>query len=636
MGEVLARRGPDGFGEWVGDSAALGHRMLYATPESLKEKQPLSDESGEIYLTLDARLDNREELRSLLTPAGYVLRDDTDAEIVLRAYQNWGEDCPARLLGDFAFSIWDRRKRQLFCARDALGLKPFFYHFDGHTFLFASEMQALFRYNGLSRKPNLGLIGLYIAEYFLEREETLYEGILSLPAAHSLIVREGRLEKRQYWDVDPEHSIRYRTDAEYAEHFQELLTDAVRCRLRSNGPVMSSLSGGLDSSTIVCVAHKLIQEGKTPNRGFETFSNVFPGLPCDESDWIEEVIRYTGIKSTLIPYREDSPALALEHTAEYIDAFYEPMTYDAAPFYSEFRGRGITSVLDGIGGDELFTTGLWDLTDLFRGARWLTLWIRLRIAAKMFSEPPSGLFFDFCVRPLVPKPIKTLLRSMVKRRHHPNEELFPPEFLSSHGIYDRIQRGVRVPKFPTVTQQKIYENFFYSWNPLVALHTTELFTSRFSAEMRRPFMDRRLLGFTLAIPHDQRVRGVWTKTLLRQAMAGILPDRILRRPEKTEYSAAMDLQLRGAQAEKVRCLFQDPMLAAIGVVDRNQVRCLLGRYQSGLQEYATGIVELLVNLELWLRAALAQPVRREEIAHAGCSQLSRNRPDPFPQTLFQA
>lgn len=138
MTDIIGHRGPDGAGYWLDGPVGLGHRMLHPTPESLRETQPLLDETGNLCLTLDGRVDNREELRTALEDKGTKLRTDTDAELVLQAYECWGEECPKKIIGDFVFVIWDGRMRQLFCARDPLGVKPFYYYTDGRTFLYGS------------------------------------------------------------------------------------------------------------------------------------------------------------------------------------------------------------------------------------------------------------------------------------------------------------------------------------------------------------------------------------------------------------------------------------------------------------------------------------------------------------------
>jgi len=282
MTDALSHRGPDGAGHWLNGSVALGHRMLRTTPEALHEEQPLTDASGQFTIVLDGRVDNRQELRQALAVRGITLRSDTDAELVLTAYICWGEDCPKKILGDFAFAVWDALEQRLLCARDQIGIKPFYYYRDSLSFVFASEMQALFADLAISRRPNVPLIGIFLTNRYSHNEETLYEHVNRLPAGHLLVVEPGTIRQRRYWDIDPAHTIRYRNDNDYAEHFLYLAREAVGCRLRSSSPVAAMLSGGLDSTSVVSIAQCLYQDGTAPFTGFEALSIIFDGFRCDE------------------------------------------------------------------------------------------------------------------------------------------------------------------------------------------------------------------------------------------------------------------------------------------------------------------------------------------------------------------
>ena len=202
-----------------------------------------------------------------------------------------GTECPARIIGDFSFVIWDKRQEQLFCVRDAVGNKPFVYFLDGRKFLWASELHQLLEDPAVSREPNEGMIGEYLAVNITHSEETLYKGILRLPPAHSLLVKAGRVVKHRYWEVDFGKELQYRRDDDYAEHFKEVFSEAVRCCLRSHRPIGAYLSGGLDSSSVVCMAQTIYEQGLAVDRGFETFSMLYPGLSCDESGSFARLLR---------------------------------------------------------------------------------------------------------------------------------------------------------------------------------------------------------------------------------------------------------------------------------------------------------------------------------------------------------
>ena len=190
MTGILAHRGPDGEGQWVSWPIGLGHRLLFTTPESLNEKQPVTDERGECWLVWDGRLDNREELIATLKAEGRLLGEQTDPELVLGAYGHWGTECLTRIIGEFAFALWDGRTRSLFCARDPIGVKPFYYHWDGRQLVFGSEVKALFKDPAIVKRPNEAMIADYLLMGFRDPEATFFEGIKQLRPAHFLCLGE--------------------------------------------------------------------------------------------------------------------------------------------------------------------------------------------------------------------------------------------------------------------------------------------------------------------------------------------------------------------------------------------------------------------------------------------------------------
>ena len=264
MVDVIVHRGPDGYGVWNEGPIGLGHRMLWTTPESRQEKLPLVKESGDLAITADARIDNRDEVLSQVGLSGFPRDGINDSALILGAYQKWGERCVEHLLGDFAFAIWDKRRQVLFCARDHFGVKPFIYYSCGSLFAFASEIKALLCLPYVPRQLDEMSVGEYLTSTFDDTARTFYKDIHRLPPAHSVTVSKEGTRLREYWSLDPSREIRLAGDQEYAEAFRERFTEAVRCRLRSAFPVGSLLSGGLDSSAVTCVARDLLTERGEP------------------------------------------------------------------------------------------------------------------------------------------------------------------------------------------------------------------------------------------------------------------------------------------------------------------------------------------------------------------------------------
>ncbi len=345
MLDVMADRGPGGIGTWSAGPVTLGCGALAFTPESVGEVQPLPNGDGTLHLVADARIDNRDELGAALGVPLAQRATLGDAQWILRAYEAWGEECADRLEGDFAFVVWDQARQRLFGARDGLGIKPFFYTSTrrGRTFRFASEPRPLVGGpDGVPSAPNLELMARYVLNRFGDPEATLYEGVHRLPGGHTITVDGVGLRVTRYWAPDPE--VRHDGGGEdCAEQFLELFGQAVAARCRTVGPVGVYLSGGLDSSSIVCAA----------KRDVATLSLVFDGLACDERAYIEAVVGESGVTPTYVPYAEHRDALDFGQVDNYRDVMYGVTQYATSPLAQAAQARGVRTVLSGIGGDDI-------------------------------------------------------------------------------------------------------------------------------------------------------------------------------------------------------------------------------------------------------------------------------------------
>lgn len=534
MSEAIAHRGQDGSGIWAKGSVGFGHRLFQTTPESLQEflkgAQPLTNENGSLCLTLDGRIDNRNDLKSDLLARGHSLRAATDAELVLRAYECWGEDCAARLIGDFAFAIWDEDRRQLFCARDFIGIKPFYYFSDGRSFLFSSELHALFEFAEVPALINEGMVGEYLSVNICSRDETLFAQIKRLPPAHCLTVESGKLNLRRYWDVDPAKQIRYRRDEDYGEHFLQLFREAVKCRMRVHGGIAADLSGGLDSSSIVSVAQLLIKSGEVAGNGFEAFSKVFPGEAYDESEYIRAVVEKCNVASTLIPPSRMPTERFTEHARRYRDFPGYPNGGIVDPIWDLARQKGCRVNLSGVGGDDVFTVSQQHFSVTLRQGRFLKAWQDLRLAVEgqvVSSIPPARLYVRAAIRRLFAN-----RRAKIARQ---TDEALPewinPDFARRIELADRLRQNSSALQFADADQESLYGVVFDSWI-LHNLEVDERVATLYGLEQRQPFRDRRIVEFCCAIPAEQRERNCLTRIALRTAMRGILPESVRRRRTK--------------------------------------------------------------------------------------------------------
>jgi asparagine synthase (glutamine-hydrolysing) len=609
---VIAHRGPDAEGHWVSGPVGLGHRMLQTTPESLHERQPLSDETGHLCLVLDGRVDNREELREGLEARGARLRDDTDAELVLWSYQIWGEECPANIIGDFAFAIWDGRKRQLFCARDFLGLKSFYYYSDSRTFIFGSELHQLFEDERTPREPNEGMIGEYLACNLVNNEETLYKNIYRLPASHSLVIQSAKVYQERYWDVDPKKSVRYRRDEEYAAQFLSLFKETVRCRLRSNGPVGVELSGGLDSSSVVGLVHLLNrEEGLAEN--FESFSMFFPGLVCDESQYIQEAVQRWNLKSNVLNAGKLKATDFTDEVSRYKDFPQYPNGVLFYPLLSLAREKGIRVMLNGGGGDDCLTGSFYHYADLLRRFR-LGRFFRQVYHDQQFNKDsgvpavifPSRAVLRVGLWPLVPRYMRRFIDRLLKRDKAP--EWIDTRFARRIHLTERTGRRYLIRRFPSFAQEDIYKNITSGW----MYQSTDLGNrceSWFGLENRSPFLDRRLVELALALPEEQRWRMGQTKYILRQAMKGILPESIRLRTTKADFSYIFAEVFKLFEEGR---LFDSSAIESMGWIDVNRVNQIKKMTLEAYTESDTAYIShtwklwMILGIELWLNAVFAK------------------------------
>jgi asparagine synthase (glutamine-hydrolysing) len=608
MTDVIAHRGPDGVRHWIDGAVGLGHRRFHTTPESVHEDQPLLDETGNLCLILDGRVDNREELITTLETKGAKLRTDTDAEIILRAYQCWGEECPQKIVGDFAFVVWDKRNQQLFCARDPLGIKPFYYHRDGDRFLCGSELHQLLVDSNVRREPNEGMIGEYLAEAITDNEETLFRGIFRLPPAHCLLVRPGSFRKHRFWDIEPTKEIRYRTDAEYSEHFSAIFKEAVRCRLRSHGRVGAELSGGLDSSSVVGMIQAVRREQELAD-GFETFSMAFPGLACDEIPYIEDVVRMWGIKSNVV-YPDNSEVSAYaEEVRRYQDFPPFPNGVLGYSLMEQARSRGFRVLLTGAGGDEWLTGSYYHYADFLRQRKLLTLLRQIRYDRQFGYDAgvPSIIFPHLALLrvgflPLVPKPARRALKWVLRRDSAP--PWINAQFARRANLMARIRKKSNEKvrrQFATFAQRDIYDNLTFGWLAQ-GNESGNHAECWFGVEKRAPFFDRRLIEFALALPEEQRWRCDQPKFVLRQAMKGLVPEKIRQRFTKADFSHAFADAFLSLGGER---LFDSLTIANLGWINESQVRAMYRKMMHGYSQGDVGYVSyvwrlwMIVGINLW-------------------------------------
>lgn len=542
MAAPLGRRGPDATRHWARGPVALGHALLATTPEALHERLPLVHEGSGCVVTADVRLDNREELIAALglPPPGRVPGDGEagppprgrvvgDGELILRAYLAWGEDCPARLLGDFAFAIWDPRARRLFAARDQMGMRQLAYaHLPGRLLAFATEPRAVLEAPGVPRDLDEGRIADAVESYLemVDRESTFYAAVRRLPPAHVLVAGDGEVAVRRYWSLEPGPLLELGGDEAYEEAFRDVFAQAVRCRLRSAGPVGSMLSGGMDSGSVAAVASRLMAEaGRGP---LPTFS-VVDADPGDdpETRGVRATAAMLGTTPHLVGLGDLSGwtadlAAALGGAAEPFDALMDV----PRAAYLAARRAGVRVVLDGVAGDTVLAEGD-HLRRLARSGRWLQVWREAVGEERQWLGRRSRwrLLLGAARGAVVPDPLRRLRRRLPwPGDGRPGEgRLLQPDFARRVDLAGRVARFRRHQPPGWGPNQAWRAAVVGGVALLVGRERYDRTASRFAVEPRDPFMDLRVIGFCLRCPSAQMLRDGWQKHLLRRAMERELP-----------------------------------------------------------------------------------------------------------------
>jgi asparagine synthase (glutamine-hydrolysing) len=541
MVETLAHRGPDGSGTWHTDSVGLGHCMLWTTPESLHEQLPLVNSTGDVILTADARIDNREELLSALAMNTWPANQISDSEIILKAYEKWGERCLQKLLGAFAFAIWDKRLQRLICARDHMGVKSFYYYLSEDIFVFASEIKSLIQLPHVPSRINEVRVADYLAQVYADKTSTLYQQIYRLPPAHCMTVGVRENQIRTYWSLDLSNEIRLKSDEEYAGSFYEIFEEAVRCRLRSSYKIGFALSGGLDSSSIVCSARNL--NTKNFDQPIQTFSAIFPSLrkeelrKVDESEYIQTVLSMGSFSPHYIRGDNVSPLIDFDKLLWFTDEIYfAPNLFMYWALYSAAYEEGVRVYLDGIDGDVTVSHGLEYLVDLFRTGKWKSLYNEAVAISNLSVVPkePSKIIWRNGIRPLIPGSIVNIKRTL-QRKDPPGLYLINPDLINRNEYRDRIQTIMNDGSAHRRTAREAHKSELSAAYLTLNLELLDKVAAAFSLDIRLPFFDRRLVEFCLAIPAEQKLSNGRTRYIFRRAMEGVLPQEVQWRSTKADF-----------------------------------------------------------------------------------------------------
>lgn len=612
MLDAVPYLGPDGMQVQAFGSLGFGHARLVLTPEDQHEPQPLFSQRTGCVLIADVRLDNRDELLATLPertpgPVG-------DAELILRAYEAWGEGALPRLLGDFAFVLWDPRRKRLLCARDPGGQRSLFYRFDNHVFAAASEIHQLLQDPAVPLLPDDEQIRDYLVPNNVFRNlkdtpRTFYQGIHSVQAGHVLAVDCEALSVRRFWSLTVPVELRYRSDEEYAEHYLQLFSEVVQARLRSVHPVGVMLSGGLDSASVACVAQELYRAGRAVDLGFTSISFVFDDLDCDEQPFIRDIESKYGFRALYVPCPPVAGWLHAPSGFQQLPNMSMPGLREAV--YGAASQAGVRVLLNGDVGDSIIAGGPLVFDRLLCRGQLGALGRGIRAYRGWTGDSLRKIVALYCLAPMLPLPLqRRLLAHQITRTFEWQQLDLLPNWMPAELRADLAQRHLSAQlclEGQRRFSNPVREDEYRMLEP-PELHQQPM---PWSMQFWRPFVDRRLHEFMLAIPPEQKFEPApdsdefyaASKRLVRRAMRGIVPESIRTRTSKTHFGSVF-----GSAVERQWPLYEStfgpgsrPEIATRGYVDADRFWARLTWLRAGYESGDFMYVLRLVGLEMWLR-----------------------------------
>ena len=521
MTDEMINRGPEEFGHFVNDDISLGHRRLSIIDLSSAGKQPMFDSEQSLAIIHNGEVYNFQEIKDELIQDGYQFKSKTDTEVILYAYKKWGADCVHRFVGMFAFVIYDLKKRELFLCRDHIGIKPLYYYKNGTQFIFTSTIQAILHHK-IPTAPNKRVISNFLLLHMpFANNETFFEKILIFPKGHfaHYDLKTDSLKFTKWWEnkFTNNYNGNYGTAV---SKLHDLMQKSVQRRLISDVPVGTCLSGGIDSSTIACLID--LEEKKE----MKTFSATFPGYSIDESHYIDEVQRATGMENhQTTPTSEALRANILDFIRNIGQPIASPSPFAQYNVFRLARENGTTVLLDGQGADELFAG-----YHHFFGFYFKELMSRAKIIAliKEIIELIKGGHAKTGLSSLLLYLQPKVLQQLLYRRQSNISKSLLKESDGFSGIFEKR----RVCN----TLHKILE-FHLDNNLEILLLYEDRNSMAHSCEARVPFLDPDVMQFVFSLPQHYLMSKGKTKVILRDAIGDIIPAKIFNRRDKIGFEA---------------------------------------------------------------------------------------------------
>jgi asparagine synthase (glutamine-hydrolysing) len=608
MLEMMAGRSPDGRMVRCSGTLGLGHGALHTTPESLDEELPLATSEG-LLITGDLRLDNRSDLLRDLSINFADGCEVGDAELVLKTYRRWGMETPTRLLGAFAFAIWDPRSRELFCARDHFGAKPFVYHLSGNLFVFASEENGVLAMHGVPRRVNEARIADFLVSELegIDHTSTFYLDLVKLPPAHTLIVCSDSYRLNRYWSPDPSYELRLASDEEYVEAFRHTLQRAVGACLRSDAPPAVMLSGGIDSGAVAAVATELQEQRGLPR--MRTLSAVNDeNRDCEESACIRASIETLGTQTEVVTPAQ-LRSLSPERRRSVLDCGnpFDSMMTVPDLLYEKARSSGTRVVLDGVDGDVVTSLGGTHIAHLLRRGRILGA---LREASarggnRADEASPWRMLVAGAWNGLAPSALRRLAQRFRGRSRSVDgaiaDSIIHPDFARRIDLADRLERHERnrwfVASGDAGRDQR--ENLLHPY-VAVGLERYDRVASRWGIDVRHPLFDLRLVELCLALPWNLKNRNGWKKYVLRLATKDALPEQVRWRRNNANVMWLFTSLILARESSFTQAVIENHASELGAYVDLDAVRAALAAFERQPSWKVGLYLSQAVALVLWL------------------------------------
>ena len=584
--DTFVYRGPDDRGVFAEDNVGLGHLRMSIIDLSEKGHQPMFYGGDNLVLVFNGEIYNYIELRDELKAKGYEFGSDTDSEVILASYKEWGDECVKKFNGMWALAIWDKKNRRLFASRDRFGIKPFHYFENGNEFVFASEIKGLLAY--LGKKPEIDDQFLYnfIDRHIpYENKETVYKNIKILLPAHNLIIENGKVRLSRYWDVDLK-KIKEKYDYENPiKTFRKLLIDSVKLRMRSDVPVGVCLSGGIDSSVIAGIITKIL------GLKIDNFSSIYKEKGYGEEEFIESAVEKFKTRPHYIHPNTENFKEILDKLISHHDLPVRmPGTYSQW-HVMKCASEGVVVTLDGQGADELvggyhhyYPFYLATLLKDFKIFKFLK-------TRKEVKERLSHIYDKDVLKSFIPKWILG-----IKKKQRWQDKVLSDGFLKR--VKGNFQSESAPKKFRNNLNQALYETFVSTNLPML-LDFEDRISMAFSLEARVPFLDYRLVEFVFGLDYKWKMNGYTTKHILREAFCDILPKEIYERKDKKGFPTPTEHWFRNELKDYLKEIFNSDSLKEHGVFDQEKVNGLFEEHLAGKNNER--LLWRVLTTELWMR-----------------------------------